>query len=90
MKKKLISDGKKCRIFDGTDIIQCFKYRGYNHKSVECRNKEHKSDKCNKGIINKCINCIHMNKRLNLELDENHATLSKECLVHMKKLNAKK
>lgn len=89
---------EKCRIFDGTDIIQCFKCYGYNHKSTECKNQEtcfkchgnHKSFECQKEVINKCINCVRMNNRLNLGLDENHSTIYRECPVYQNKLNAKK
>ena len=96
--EKVNIEWENCRIFDDTDIIQCFKCRGYNDKLAECRNKDifckchgkHRSDKCNKENINIRINCIHMNKRLNLKLNENHVTLSKECQVYINKLNAKK
>lgn len=96
--QKLNIGWEKCRIFDGTDIIQCFKCFGYNHKAGECKNDEicykchenHKSKECNKEIINKCINCIRTNRRLNMGLDENHATSNKECPVYQNKLEMKK
>lgn len=89
---------ERCRAFDGTRVMQCYKCLGYNHKSSECRNEEicykchgnHKATQCNKEIINKCVNCIKENKRLNLELDENHATNDRECPVYQNKLNIKK
>ena len=37
----------RCRVFDGTDVLQCFKCHG-NHRSKEC----------NKEIVRKCINCM--------------------------------
>lgn len=96
--QKLNIGWEKCRVFDGTDIIQCFKCQGYNHKSSDCKNEEicykchgsHKSKECKKEIINKCINCIKANKRLNMGLDENHVTSNKECPVYQNKLNYKK
>ena len=41
----------RCRVFDGTDVLQCFKCQGYNHK---CHGN-HKSKECNKEIVKKCI-----------------------------------
>lgn len=89
---------ERCRIFDGTYIMQCFNCQGYNHKANECRSEticfkchcNHKSKECTKEIVKKCINCNKENKRLNLSLDENHETISKECPVYINKLNLKK
>lgn len=88
---------EKCRVFDGTDVLMCYKCRGFNHKAGDCKNQEicykchgnHKAKECNKDIIPKCINCIKSNEKLNLGLDENHSTLSKECPVYQNKLNLK-
>lgn len=89
---------EKCRIFDGTHIMQCFNCQGFNHKASECRNEavcfkchgNHKSKDCTKEILNKCINCVRENKRLNLNLDESHATINRECPVYRNKLSLKK
>ncbi|XP_075167539.1 uncharacterized protein LOC142239631 [Haematobia irritans] len=89
---------ERCRIFDGTDVLQCFKCKGYNHKAKDCKNQEvcnkchgnHKSKDCQREQMMKCINCIHVNKNLKLDLDENHFTNSKQCPVYMNKLSAKK
>ena len=35
-----------------------------------------------KEIVRKCINCMKETKRLNLGLDEDHATYSRECRVY--------
>lgn len=96
--KKLNVGWERCRIFDGTDIIQCYKCLGFNHKSIDCKNEEtcykchgnHKSGECSKEVILKCVNCIRINKKLNLGLDENHVTSNKECPVYKNKLNAKR
>lgn len=96
--RKINIGWEKCRIFDGTEIIQCFKCRGYNHKAVECKNNEiclkchgaHKSKECNNEILKKCINCIRNNQKLNLGLDDNHYTSSRSCPVYQNKLNFKK
>lgn len=99
MKEQKINIGwERCRLFDGTDLIQCFKCRGFNHKAAECKNKEicfkchesHKSKECDKEILQKCINCVRSNKKLNLGLDDNHYTNSKQCPVYQNKLNFKK
>lgn len=96
--QKLNVGWEKCRVFDGTDILQCFKCKGFNHKSSDCKFQEvcykchenHKSQECNRNAINKCINCVRVNNRLNLGLDENHETTNRECPVFQNKLNAKR
>lgn len=96
--QKLNIGWDRCRIFDGTDVIRCYKCNGFNHKAAECNNEEvcykchgkHKSKECKNEIVSKCLNCIHMKKTRNLELDENHTTISKECPVYKKKLEIKK
>lgn len=89
---------ERCRVFDGTEIIMCYKCKGFNHRSVDCRNQEichkchgnHRSKDCNEEAIVKCVNCVRSNKNLNLGLDENHVTTSKICPVYQNKLNIKK
>lgn len=63
---------ERCRVFDGTDVTQCLKCRGYNHIAKECKNQEiclrchgqHKTKDCkNKEQIMKCINCMKINKK---------------------------
>lgn len=89
---------ERCRVFDGTEVVQCFKCKGFNHKAADCKSEEicykchgnHKSNDCDKEILIKCINCIRMNKKLNLGLDENHTTSNKECPVYQNKLRNKK
>lgn len=96
--QKLNVGWDRCKIFDGTDILQCFRCQGYNHKSADCKNNSvcykchgnHRSRECNKEQISKCINCKKENERLNLNLDENHATNSRACPVYQNKLNLKK
>ena len=89
----LISRGKvnigweRCRIFDGTRVLCCFKCKGFNHRSENCSEKEvcikchgeHRTDSCSLPPQNKCINCIRANKKLNLCLDINHSTLDRSC-----------
>lgn len=99
IKEQRINIGwERCRIFEGTEVIQCFKCKGFNHKAADCKNEElcfkchgpHRSKECNNEIIKKCINCIRSNRKLNLNLDENHYTNSKRCPVYQNKLNFKK
>lgn len=96
--QKLNVGWDRCRVFDGTNVMKCFKCQGYNHKAVECKNEDvcykchgnHKSKECTKEIVMKCVNCMKENRRLNLGLDENHATNNRECPVYQNKLNLKK
>lgn len=100
---KILGEGKlnigweRCKAFDGTEIMQCLKCKGYNHRAKECRNEEiclkchenHKTKECDKEQIVKCINCVSINRKLNMGLDENHVTNDKQCKVYQNKLNAK-
>lgn len=89
---------ERCRVFDGTDVIKCFKCKGFNHIARECKNDEicskchgnHQSNQCKKETITKCINCVRVNKKLNMGLDENHLTNNKHCPVYQNKLNIKR
>ena len=31
---------KICKAYDGTELVQCMKFRGYNHIDKECKNQE--------------------------------------------------
>lgn len=101
---KIIQEGKlsigweKCKIYDGIDVLMCFKCKDFNHRAIECKNEEvcgkcldlHKTSECQKEKIEKCINCIRVNKKLNMGLDENHMTVSKSCPVYLRKIDLKK
>ena len=88
---------EKCRIFDGTEVVMCYKCKGFNHKARDCRNQDvchkchgnHQSKECTKEVLMKCINCIRSNQKFNLGLDENHSTTNKECPVYQNKLKIK-
>lgn len=88
----------RCRIYDAVQVLCCFKCKGFNHKAIDCKEKEvctkclgeHKYAVCNEDAINKCINCMRTNKELNLGLDENHDSLDRNCPVYQQKLAAKK
>ena len=82
----------------GTYIMKCFKCKGYNHKASECRSESvyfkyhgnHNSKEFNKQILLKYVNCVKEYKRLNLGVDENHVTHSRDCSVYQNKVNLKK
>lgn len=101
---KIISTGKvcigweRCKVFDAINIRRCYKCKGFNHKSVDCNNKEaclkchqeHKTSECKNEDINKCINCIKYNEKLKLNVDIDHKTFSKICPAYQFKLDLKK
>jgi len=97
--EKLCIGWERCKVFDAITVRRCNKCKGYNHKAVECNNKEtclkchqeHKTRDCNKEEeINKCINCLKGNEKFNLGIDVNHKTTSQNCPVYQKKLKEKK
>lgn len=89
---------EKCKVYDGVDVTRCFKCKGYNHKSLECKNEEtcsrcfgkHKTSECKDDLKNKCINCIRANEKFNLGLYDSHVYTSKQCPVYIRHLTAKK
>lgn len=97
-KEKVCIGWERCKVFDGVEILMCFKCKGFNHKAADCKNEEtctkclgkHKTRECNKDQVLKCINCLRANEKLNLKLDDNHATFSKQCPVYQNKLNIKR
>lgn len=63
---------ERCKVYDGVDIMCCFKCREFGHRAVHCKNDEvctkchanHKSNECLNSPVNKCINCIKANNKL--------------------------
>lgn len=99
LKQQRVNIGwERCRVFDGTSVRRCYKCKGYNHMAHECKNEEtcskchgnHKTSECNNEQMIKCINCVRVNKKLNLGLDDNHLTNYKGCPVYQNKLSIKK
>lgn len=96
--EKLNVGWEKCQVYDGLEVQQCFKCRGFNHKAAECKNEEvcvkclerHALKDCKLEIISKCINCIRAKERLNIDVDINHMTISKTCPLYVNKLEAKR
>ena len=84
MARKVNIGKEEWRVCYGTYIRECFKCKGYKHKSSQYKYEEicikchgsHKSNVCNQNTINKCINCVKVNNWLNLGLNKNHSTHS--------------
>ena len=62
---------EKCRVYDGTELVQCMKCRGYNHIAKDCKNQDicikchgqHKTVNCeSQEKVIKCIICSKVNK----------------------------
>lgn len=78
----------KCSVFEYLNIRRCFKCYGFNHIAKDCTRKkaclrcagEHEFNLC-KAKSEKCVNCIHANKKFKLKLDTKHAANAKECKV---------
>lgn len=80
----------KCKIFENLVVKRCYKCLGFNHKSVECKNKvccrkccgEHDAKNCNNSEESKCANCVKTNERLELNLDINRNTIIRaQCIL---------
>lgn len=82
-----------CNVEDFVVINRCFLCLGYNHRSMECRNKlscyfcsgEHKSSECQNCEDQVCVNCIRYNKKLKSvvkKVDVKHKPFSQSCTCH--------
>ncbi|XP_017462848.1 PREDICTED: uncharacterized protein LOC108356236 [Rhagoletis zephyria] len=88
----------RCKVFDAINVLMCYKCKGFNHKSADCKNEEachkchgkHNDKTCEENPINKCLNCIKANTNLNLALDINHDTFDRHCQCYNNKLEIKK
>lgn len=98
---KFVSIGwNKCRVFEDVRVNRCYKCLGFNHKSTVCTQERvcakclgnHKKEEACKtsSELNKCINCIRANKKLSLNLNDDHNTFSKECPVYARKMEIEK
>lgn len=98
LREKLCIGWDRCIVVDATYVKRCFKCLGYNHKSVECKNKkvcfnclgEHDKKDCVLEKVDQCINCKKANERLHLNLDINHNVYNRECQVYLQKLQYEK
>lgn len=64
--EKLNVGWDRCRVFDGVDVLRCFKCCGFNHKGADCKveseicpicSENHRVKEC-KATQEKCINCV--------------------------------
>lgn len=87
IKKEKINIGwKKCNVYEYDNIIRCYKCGAFNHMAKECKNEEscskcagpHKTTQCT-AKESKCINCIHANQKLRMNLNINHMAQDREC-----------
>jgi hypothetical protein len=97
--QELIKRGKinigwdRCRVYDYVQVLRCFKCAGFNHKAADCRNEiacakcagSHELTQCDSDI-EKCVNCMSANKKLNLNLDVANSVWNRNCPVYTKKL----
>lgn len=89
MKQEKLSIGwDRCRVFEHTYIVRCFKCLGFNHISKVCTKiqlcvkcgGEHDQHECLSNET-KCANCIIAVSKLGIKLDIYHHANSMECCV---------
>lgn len=83
-----------CRVYDALEVVRCFNCCGYHHVSSNCKSKsicprcagDHKVGDCNSQSL-KCANCFGL-KKLDPNIDVNHAAWDRECPVYKRKLSS--
>lgn len=88
----------KCIVKDAAYVKRCYKCLGFNHTSSVCTYPEKACFKCSGNHVGKdcaeakesCINCMKINRELNLKLDYNHNAFDKNCEVYQRKLSIEK
>lgn len=91
---------ERCRVYDALNVRRCYKCYGFNHKESDCKHEkpvcpkctgDHKAEVCTmeKGE-HRCNNCIKMIKKLNINIDPNHAAWSYRCPVYIKRMETEK
>jgi hypothetical protein len=92
-REKITIGWDRCRVYEHIQVLRCFKCAGFNHKAAECQNEtacakcagSHELTKCD-STIEKCVNCMSVNKKFKLNIDVAHPVWSQNCQVYMKKL----
>lgn len=89
----------RCRVFEYVSTFRCYKCAGFNHKAddcksdklcVKCGDSNHGKDEC-KSVIIKCVNCLEINKKMNLSLDTSHSTFDvNKCTILQKRIAVEK
>lgn len=94
---KIMIGWNVCHVEEHIKVIRCFKCCGYNHRSDVCKNRqscircgaEHKIKDC-KAEESRCVNCVNVKRRWNVNFDENHQANSKECPIFKKRVESER
>lgn len=90
--EKLNVGWDRCRVFDGVDVLRCFKCCGFNHKGADCKveseicpicSENHRVKEC-KATQEKCINCEKCRVEQKLDIAVDHAAWSVDCPVYLR------
>jgi hypothetical protein len=95
--RKLKFHWQICTCVDSISVKRCFKCLQFGHLVSNCQNElacancagNHKAADCDGRVI-KCINCVVMNQKHNLNLSTNHKSFSEKCSVYKKRIEAGK
>jgi hypothetical protein len=91
--RKLLVRWESYKVVDNFYIRRCYKCYGFNHEAATC-SYPLSCSRCSgshliKGCRSKeerCNNCVQANKRLKLNLNENHSVWSNDCPVYKRKM----
>lgn len=83
-----------CSVYEYVSVLRCFNCGQYDHVAKECKecskclycaSINHKTSDCD-NKIQKCCNCIAVNKKYNMNLNVNHTIFDVKCPVYLKKV----
>ena len=89
----------RCRVFDGFDLMRCYKCNDFNHKAKDCSKKlicpkccgPHRPRECQIDEDHmECSNCKYAVEKLKMKVDTHHPAWSKSCPVYLKKLEVRR
>ena len=96
--KTVFIQWSECALYEHVNTLRCFKCGGFNHmaekckenhpKCLNCGNDDHSEKECEQEPI--CINCVKVNKKLNLQLNIEHSRFDCNCEVYKRQVEINK
>jgi hypothetical protein len=85
------------RVYEHFYFQQCYNCAGFHHLAKDCKSEascprcasNHPLKECN-ASVDKCSNCVAVNKSLKLNVPTDHPAWSRECSVYLRKISVER